>query len=88
MSRDFVKEMEAAKRNKLDRRNRGVSTGDFRGTVRPRPLDEEPEWWLEREFAKIARSLAYVPKGLASELVWIVAEINDPSILDPDSVPF
>jgi hypothetical protein len=85
MSRDFVKEMEAAKKNKLDRRNRGLASGDFRGTVRPRPLEEEPEWWLEREFAKIARGLAHIPRGLSWELGAIVADLNGATF---DDCPF
>ncbi len=71
----FSARMLAAKRIRQEERNRGLSIGDFRGTVKPRTADVayrdmeqniQPDW-LE---------------GFANDLHWIVAELNDATIAD------
>ena len=80
MAHNFVERMEEAKRVKRELRNRGISQGSFRGSIAARPVEQEPEDELEREFARIARAIADVKKWFANDLHWIVLEINDPSI--------
>jgi hypothetical protein len=73
----FAARMLEAKQTKLDARNRGQSIGDHRGTLKPRPLETNPEWWLELAFAEIARDMAFRQREQAAELAWIIAFNND-----------
>ena len=78
----FASQMAECRRTKLAARNRGRSIGDHRGTLRPRPLPEQPEWWLEAAFAEIARDLAWQNKEQAETLAWIIAHNNDATLAD------
>lgn len=78
----FAARMLAAKQSKLDRRNRGESIGNHRGTLNVRPL-YQPEDWLDLEICRIVQSIADVQRGLAADLDWAVCEING-----VDDVPF
>jgi uncharacterized protein (DUF2235 family) len=78
----FHTHMTECRRTKQAARNRGQSIGDHRGTLRPRPLPEQPEWWLEAAFAEIARDLAWQNKEQAEMLSWIIAHNNDATLAD------
>jgi hypothetical protein len=73
----FAARMLEAKHNKMTARNRGQSIGDHRGTLKPRPLPEKPEWWLEMEFARIAADLAFRVREESETLAYIIAHNND-----------
>lgn len=73
----FAARMLEAKHNKLAARNRGESIGDHRGQLKPRPLPEKPEWWLELAFAEIAYDLAFRQREEAETLAYIIAYNND-----------
>jgi hypothetical protein len=80
----FAARMLEAKRAKAAARNRGQSIGDHRGTVKAREpdfVDNE----LELQFARIAHSLACIQRDFASDLHWIVLEMNDATI---GEIPF
>lgn len=76
----FANRMLEAKRIKQDARNRGESSGDFRGTVKPRPLPEPPADWLEMAFARIALGLAHDRAEEKAQLDWYMLENSDPTI--------
>ncbi len=76
----FAARMNEAKRIKRDARNRGESRGNFRETVKPKPqpmLDE-----LERDIAELVQAIRDPFERFASELHWIVLEMNDPTIME------
>jgi hypothetical protein len=80
----FATRMLEAKRAKATARNRGQSIGDHRGTMKPREL-EFVDNELELQFARIAHSLACIHRDFASDLHWIVLEMNDATI---GEIPF
>jgi hypothetical protein len=78
----FANKMAEAKRAKAEARARGEQAGDYRGTVRPRPLEELPLDWLEAAFARIAINLAYRVVEEKQQLDWYTLCNADPTIAD------
>jgi hypothetical protein len=76
-----------AKRAKQEARNRGESSGDFRGTVQPRRLDAAPADWLEFAFAQIALGLAHDNAERKEQLDWYLLLNRDPTVIDL-AIPF
>ncbi len=74
----FHARMAQAKRAQAEARDRGEGRGNYRGTVQPRRPDDEPTWWLEHAFARIALALAHDRAEEAAQLAWYELENSDP----------
>jgi len=81
----FAGHMATCRRTKQAARNRGQSTGDYRGTLAPRSIEQLPDDWMERAFATIAQSLAYTQREESAQLSWLIAVNNDATIAE---IPF
>ena len=84
----FAARMLATKLTKKERRSRGASVGDHRGTVRPRTAADVYRGYDEMELGIAALVQATVCDplaGFSAELAWIVAELNDATVAD---IPF
>ena len=87
----FANRMLEAKRIKQEARNRGESSGDFRGTVQPRRPDDPPVDWLEFQLMRIVLGVAHDLAEEKARLDWYLLENQDPTIADyaaAHAIPF
>ncbi len=85
--RNFHRDMEQAKADKLARRNRGESIGNYgmRPLTRREGAEVDGADAIEIGIAAIVERVTAWRVAFANELRWIVLEINDPTICN---VPF
>jgi hypothetical protein len=76
----FAGRMLEARRLKLEARNRGLSGGDFRGTVAPRRPDDLDA--IELAVARVVSAAFDWQEAFANDLSWIVRELNDDTLAD------